>query len=108
MLLEKNPSSHVLSEALAEHPFTCVCFSQFLHESALACVHFSKMFLHVFAPAKQHPTQLTFQKILKSLLHPPPFIYLFFKVKILGSSGWLENHCVDMASSKKKDFVLLM
>ena len=46
--------------ALAEHPFSCVCFSQmFLHESALAyhtCVHFNKTFLHLFAPAKHHLT----------------------------------------------------
>lgn len=46
--------------ALAEHPRSCVCFSEmFLQESALAFhtrVHFNEMFLHVFAPAKHHPT----------------------------------------------------
>ena len=51
-------SFHVL--ALAEHPFTCFCFSQtFLHESALAfhaCVHFKETFLLMIAPAKLHPT----------------------------------------------------
>jgi hypothetical protein len=33
---------------LAEHPFTRVCYRE--------------TFLYVFAPAKHHPTQLTFQK----------------------------------------------
>jgi hypothetical protein len=51
-------SFHVF--ALAEHPLSCVFFSKtFLCESALAfhtCVHFNKTFLHVFAPAKHHPT----------------------------------------------------
>jgi hypothetical protein len=46
--------------ALAEHPLSLVCFIETsLHESALAfhtCVHFNEMFLHVFAPAKHHPT----------------------------------------------------
>jgi hypothetical protein len=57
--------------ALAEYPFTCVCFNEtFLHESALSkhpftCVHFRKTLLHMFAPAKYHPTQLTFQRTLK-------------------------------------------
>jgi hypothetical protein len=51
-------SFHVL--ALAEHPLSCVCFSEtFLHESALAfhtCVHFKETFLQVLAPRKHHPT----------------------------------------------------
>jgi hypothetical protein len=46
--------------ALAEHPLSCVCFSvTFLHESAVAFhtyVHFNKMLLQVFVPAKHHPT----------------------------------------------------
>jgi hypothetical protein len=45
-------SFHLL--ALAKHPFTCV--------------HFRKRLLHVFVPAKHHPAQLTFQRILKFLL----------------------------------------
>lgn len=53
-LLAKNPSSYVLSCALAEYPFSCVCFS--------------KMFLHMFAPAEDHPIKLTSQKPLKSSL----------------------------------------
>jgi hypothetical protein len=57
--------------ALAENPFTRVCFSEtFLHKSALAkhpftCVHFREKLLHVFVPAKHHPTQLTFQRTLQ-------------------------------------------
>jgi hypothetical protein len=51
-------SFHVL--ALAEHPLSCVHFSEtFLHKYALAihiCIHFNEMFLHVFAPAKHHAT----------------------------------------------------
>jgi hypothetical protein len=46
-------SFHVL--ALAEHPLSYVCFR--------------KTLLHVFAPAKHHPTQLTLQRILKFPLH---------------------------------------
>jgi hypothetical protein len=42
-------SFHVL--ALAEYPFSHVCFR--------------KTLLHVFALAKHHPTQLTFQRNLK-------------------------------------------
>ena len=45
-------SFHIL--VLAEHHFTCVCFSE--------------TFLHVSALAKHHPTQLTFQRTLKFLL----------------------------------------
>jgi hypothetical protein len=36
---------------LAEHSFSHVCFSE--------------TFLHMFAPAKHHPTQLAFQRTLK-------------------------------------------
>ena len=70
-------SFHVL--ALAEHPLSCVCFSEmFLHESALVfhlkeSVHLRKTLLHVFAPAKHHPTQLTLQRTLKFPLHFPFF-----------------------------------
>jgi hypothetical protein len=41
--------------ALAKHLFTCVCFR--------------KTPLYVFAPAKHHPTQWTFQRTLKLPLH---------------------------------------
>jgi hypothetical protein len=59
----KNPSSHVLSLfALAEHPFTCVCFIEmFLHVSASG----KCPLCHVFAPAKHHSTQLTFPGAFK-------------------------------------------
>lgn len=44
---------------LAEHPLSCVCFSEtVLRECALAfhtCDNFNKTFLHVFGPAKHHP-----------------------------------------------------
>ena len=41
--------------ALAKHPFTCVYF---------------RKTLHMFAPAKHHLTQLTFQRTLKFPFHP--------------------------------------
>lgn len=72
--------------ALAEHPFTCVCFSDtFPHESASAkrpfsCVHLEKT-LHVFALAKGRPTQLTFQRALKCPLHLRNKISLFHRGK---------------------------
>jgi hypothetical protein len=45
-------SFHVV--ALAEHPLSCVSFSEtFLHKSALA---FHEAFLHVCVPAKHHST----------------------------------------------------
>jgi hypothetical protein len=56
-------SFHVL--ALAKHPF--------------ACVHFRKTLLHVFAPAKHDPTQLTFQRTLKFLLQ----VQLGYKIDLL-------------------------
>jgi hypothetical protein len=50
--------------ALAEHLYPCVFFSQtFLHKSALVfhlCLLQENTLL--FAPAKRHPTQLTFQR----------------------------------------------
>ncbi|EDL76056.1 rCG24467, partial [Rattus norvegicus] len=50
----------------------------FLHMSALVkhpftCIHFRKTILHLFDPAKYHPTQLTFQRPLEFPLH---FIFL--------------------------------
>jgi hypothetical protein len=72
VFLANKPSSqsfHML--ALAEHPLSCVCFSEmFFHESALAfhtCVHFNEMFLQVFASAQHHLK--TFQRTLTFLLH---------------------------------------
>ena len=46
----------------------------FLHESALVftCVHLRKTLLHVFAPAKHHPTQLTLQRTINVF---PPHTY---------------------------------
>ena len=73
-VVSKNILHHVSFHvfALAEHPLFCVYFREtFLHESALAfqtCVHFNKMFPHVFAPAKHHPTQLPVQRTLKFTL----------------------------------------
>jgi hypothetical protein len=58
--------------ALAEHPITYVCFSKMvLQESAFAfhLALFQQMYLHVSALAKHHPTQLTFQRTPKFLLH---------------------------------------
>jgi hypothetical protein len=59
-------SFHVL--ALAEHPFTCICFREmFLHKSIWAfhtCVHFD-----VFAPAKHHPTDFPKNPYLSTSLH---------------------------------------
>ena len=53
-------SFHVL--ALAEYPLSSVCFSEtFLHKS-FTCIPFKKTLLHIFAPTKHHPTQLTLQK----------------------------------------------
>ena len=61
-------SFHVL--ALAEHPFSCVCFCEiFLHESALAFYLCPQKFLHVFSPVKHHPTQMIFQRTLNFPLH---------------------------------------
>jgi hypothetical protein len=61
-------SFHML--VLADHPFSCVCFSE--------------MFLHVFALAKHHPTQHTFQRTLKFTLHQS-FIALRIKEDYLVS-----------------------
>ena len=61
VLLSMNPSSCVFYMlALAEYPLSVVCFSEtFLQESALVfytSVHFNEKFLHMFDPAKHHPT----------------------------------------------------
>lgn len=52
-----NVCFHVL--ALAEQPLSYVCLStvSFLSlPEPFTCVHFKEMFLHLFAPAKHHPT----------------------------------------------------
>ena len=36
----------------------------------LTCVHLRKTLLYMFAPAKHHPTQLTFKRTLKFPFHP--------------------------------------
>ena len=62
-------SFHVF--ALTECPFACVCFSKNIHSHVCSakhpftCVHLGKTLLHMFAPAKHHPTQLTFQRTPK-------------------------------------------
>ena len=62
VLLAKIPSSHVFLYACFRRTFSlsCVWFNKmFHHESSLAFhtyVHFSKILLHVFCPAKYHPT----------------------------------------------------
>jgi hypothetical protein len=49
--LAKNPSSFVFSRALAEHPLLC------LRQLNVVCLSHSHLCpLHVFAPAKHHPT----------------------------------------------------
>jgi hypothetical protein len=50
---------------LAEHPLSYVCFSA--------------MFLHLFAPAKRHPTQLTPQRTLKFPVQKN-LLFSFFQV----------------------------
>lgn len=52
LLLQWNVFSQV---CLVKHPFTSVCFRRTL--------------LHLFVPAKHHPTKLTFQRTLKFSLH---------------------------------------
>ena len=53
---------------LAEHPFSCVCFSKtFPHDSALV-FHLCPLQENTpscVCPAKHHPTQLTLQRTLK-------------------------------------------
>jgi hypothetical protein len=73
---------------LAEHPSSCVCFME--------------TFLYMFALAKSHPTQLTFQRTLKFPLHMDTWSYGFWipdKAEYQVSEGggdvevqrWVEN-----------------
>jgi hypothetical protein len=84
--------------ALAEHPLTCVCFSKtFLHETALAfhiCVYFNETSLHLFSPAKHHPTD--FPKSPKFPFHTCVLVLVWlsglqvlFLVFSSWSSSWL-------------------
>ena len=70
--LAKNPSSGVLSRARFSRTSSLLCLLQRNdpYEFALAfhtCVHFNKIFLHVFA--QQNTIQLTFQRTLKFLFY---------------------------------------
>jgi hypothetical protein len=55
MLLAKSPSSWVLWRACfsGTSPLCLLCMSALAFHT---CVHFKEMFLHLFAPAKHHPT----------------------------------------------------
>jgi hypothetical protein len=78
MSLLKNSSSSVLPTAclsgtcfylylLQLNVPSCFCFRLY----PFTCAQFSKTLLQLFAPVKHLPTQLTFQKNLKFLLHIP-------------------------------------
>ena len=60
MQLAKNSSSRILSDACFSRNVLSLCLPQ-----PFICVHFRKTLLQVFALAKHHPTQLTFQRKLK-------------------------------------------
>ena len=72
--------SCVLSRVcLAKYPFTCVCFRETL--------------LHLSAPAKHHPTQLTFQRTLTFPLQDPIHSKLcsILSARCAGESGHPEK-----------------
>ena len=82
-------SFHML--VLAEHPF--------------ACVHFRKTLLHVFAPAKHHPTQLSKEPLsfyfIYSNVRKWTHLYLYMRVfSTLLITVPKENHskCVSAAN----------